>query len=126
MPKKILIVEDDPIILKMMRKRLLACGYEVMVASDGATGLKMARTKQPDLITLDIVLPEINGFTICSLLKGNEEYRSIPIIIITGRNEEQDTCFDESVKPEAFFLKPFSPEVLLAKIHELVHHNPPE
>jgi CheY-like chemotaxis protein len=55
------------------------------------------------------------------LLKSNDEYRSIPIIIITGRNEERDTCFDEEARPEAFLLKPFSPEILLDKIHEHVH-----
>lgn len=120
MKKKILIIEDEPAIASMLEMRLKAAGYEVLTAVDGVSGLEKAKSEKPDLITLDIMLPKLNGFTVCSLLKGNEDYRHIPIIMLTARQGQNDKIFDEQMKPEAYFTKPFQAEELLAKIKELL------
>jgi len=120
MTKKILIIEDDPDIIELLQYRLEHNGFEVLTAMTGMEGLRLAEERRPDLITLDINLPEINGFTICSMLKGNEEYKNIPIIMLTARDEESDHMFFEHMAPEAYVTKPFEVEDLLLKINEFV------
>jgi two-component system, OmpR family, response regulator VicR len=120
MSKRILVIDDEKEIIDILKLRLQAKGYEVLEAYDGASGLDLAKSQKPDLIILDIILPLINGFTVCSLLKGNEIYKSIPVIILTAREEDNDQIFDHEVKPDAFMNKPFDAASLLAKIHELL------
>ena len=121
MGKKILIIEDDRDIVSLLEYRLSSQGYEVLTAYDGASGLNLAKTERPDLITLDINLPEVNGFTICSMLKADEEYHSIPIVVLTARDGYADNVFDETVKPEAYVTKPFDMNELIEKIENLIH-----
>ena len=118
--KKILVIEDDPVTVRLLARRLECNGYDVVVAMDGLAGIEMARRERPDLITLDIMLPEVNGYTVCSFLKTSENYRAIPIIIVTMRNGDHDHVFDESVQPEGYFTKPFDMKELLTEIHHLV------
>ncbi|MCK5215167.1 MAG: response regulator [Candidatus Omnitrophica bacterium] len=92
----------------------------MITAFDGAEGLERARNESPDLITLDIMMPEVNGYTICGILKSDERYRTIPIIILTGRDGEMDHCFDPSVAPDAFLNKPFESQKLLSLIGEFL------
>lgn len=121
MSKKILVIEDDQDIVSLLEYRLTNQGYEVLKAYDGAKGLALAKSARPDLITLDINLPEVNGFTICSMLKADEDFQHIPIIMLTARDSFADSVFDDSVKPEAYMTKPFEVSDLLAKIKELVN-----
>lgn len=118
--KKILVIEDDPVTVRLLSSRLEHNGYEVVVATDGMAGIEMVRLERPDLITLDIMLPEVNGYTVCSFLKTSKPYDAIPIIMVTTRNEAHDRIFDESVKPEGFFNKPVNTTELLAEIHHLL------
>lgn len=120
MKKKILIIEDDPDIVSLLEYRLLAKDFEVITALDGGKGLELAKSENPDLITLDINLPEVNGFTICSILKSDEAFRKIPIIVLTARDSFADSVFDESVKPEAYVTKPFDINELIEKIRSLI------
>ena len=88
---RILLVDDEPSILKMVGKRLEVEGFEVLVAADGEEALKTAQTKHPDLIVLDLMLPKVDGFTICETLKRNQTSRDIPIIaIFSGRAQPED------------------------------------
>ncbi len=120
MKKKILIVDDEPGVIDFLAKALTAVGYDVISAGNGATGLNKAQQESPDLIILDVMLPDINGFSICGVLKGNEKYKSIPVIILTGRDEANDQIFDEAYKPEAFLNKPFDFDHLLGIIQKFV------
>ena len=119
MRKKILIVEDEQAIVEILSARLIANGYDVLAATDGSSGLEMAKTTNPDLILLDVMLPHVNGFSVCSLLKGNDHYKNIPVIMVTARSEDNDRIFADDVKPDAFINKPFQTQDLLEKIREL-------
>lgn len=82
--RRILIVDDDPTMLKLTDGILSANGYEVLIAKDAPTGLEMAMKKTPDLIILDVMMPIINGFNICRLIKSQAEHKHIPIILLTS------------------------------------------
>jgi len=89
MAKKILIVEDYVNIVDVMTMRLNAMGYDVIAAYDGQQGLNLARTKNPDLIILDVLLPKMNGYKVSRLLKFDAKYKHIPIIMLTSRETKR-------------------------------------
>ncbi|HPB68014.1 MAG TPA: response regulator [Candidatus Omnitrophota bacterium] len=120
MKKKILLVENEQGIIDFMEKGLKAVGYDVIYATDGASGLELAKNKAPDLVILDVILPDVNGFSICGFLKGNDKYRSIPLIILTGHYDAKEQVFDDAYKPDAFFNKPFDFSQLLETIRKLI------
>jgi len=120
MAKKILIVDDEPQLVELLKIRLEANDYEVLVAVDGKEGLKIARSKKPDLIILDLMLPKIDGFALCRMLKFDEKYKNIPIIMFTARAQESDKKLGKEVGADAYITKPFDPQVLLKKIEDLL------
>jgi len=118
--KRILIVEDQAIISNMLKMRLEANNYEVITASDGQEGLEKAHKENPNLIILDIMLPKMNGYKVCQLLKADPKYKTIPIIISSGRTPQEIRKVGKEVGADAFISKPFEAEELLTKIKELL------
>jgi CheY-like chemotaxis protein len=118
--KRILIVEDQAMIVGMLKMRLEANNYEVITAADGQEGLEKARKENPDLIILDIMLPKLNGYKVCQLLKADPNYNEIPIIISSGRTPQEVGKVGKEVGADAYVSKPFEAEVLLSKIKELL------
>ena len=118
--KRILLVDDEIDIVTMIRMRLEASGFEVIVATDGKEALNAARTQSPDLIILDLMLPTMDGFHVARMLKYDARYKNIPIIMLTAKAGESDRKTGEDVGVDAFFNKPFEAEKLLAKIRELL------
>ena len=114
MSKKILIVEDEKNIVDILSFNLSREGYETLEAYDGATGLKLALEEDPDLILLDIMLPQMNGFDVCKAVR--EKNTSIPIIMLTAREEESDKVFGLEVGADDYITKPFSMRELLARV----------
>lgn len=100
--------------------QLEGSGYEVIAAYDGQEGLDRARKDKPDLIILDLMLPKIDGYKVCRMLKFDEKYKNIPIIMFTARAQEADKKMGEEVGANAYVTKPFEADVLLAKISELL------
>ncbi len=119
-PKRILVVDDEKPLVEMLKMRLEANGYKVLAASDGQEGLSMARSERPDLIILDIMLPKIDGYTVSRMLKFDDKYRRIPIIMLTAKTQESDKKVGKEVGADTYLTKPFSPETLLARIKELL------
>ena len=120
-PKKIiLIVEDQAMIVNMLRMRLEANDYEVITAGDGQEGLEKAHKENPSLIILDIMLPKMNGYKVCQLLKSDPKYHHIPIIISSGRTPQEIRKVSKEVGADAYVNKPFQAEALLAKMKELL------
>lgn len=120
MPKKILFIEDEEDLLMLLQVRLEASGYVCITAKDGVEGLEKARAQKPDLIILDLLLPKMDGYMVFRNLRGNEDTKKIPIIVLTavGQREAEDRC--KKLGVDAFVAKPFEPPVLLGKIKELL------
>ena len=118
--KRILIVDDEGDLRNMLRFRLVAMNYEISEAVDGQEGLDKARSENPDLIILDLMLPKMDGYKVCRMLKFDEKYKHIPIIMFTARAQEKDKKIGKEMGAEAYITKPFEPEVLLSKIKELL------
>ncbi len=118
--RRILVVEDQAAIINMLRMRLEANNYEVITAADGQEGLEKARKENPSLIILDIMLPKMNGYKVCQLLKADPKHRTIPIIISSGRTPQEIRKVGQEVGADAYVSKPFEAEVLLSKIKELL------
>ena len=118
--KKILLVDDEVDIVTMIRLRLEASGFEVVVATDGKEALNAARTHNPDLIILDLMLPTMDGFHVARMLKYDARYKAIPIIMLTAKAGANDRKTGEQVGVDAYFNKPFEAEKLLGKIRELL------
>lgn len=120
MAKKLLLVEDETQLVDVMRLRLEANGYEVIPAYDGQEALAKARTEKPDLIILDLMLPKMDGYKVCGLLKNDARFAKIPIIVFTARAQQEDMDLAKEVGADAFITKPFEPQVLLTKIQGLL------
>ena len=118
--RKILVVDDEPDLVAIVKMRLQANNYEVLTACDGQEGLDKARKENPDLIILDLMLPKMDGYKVCGLLKKDARYSKIPIILFTARAQESDRTLGEEVGADAYITKPFEPQLLLAKIKELL------
>jgi len=119
MAKKILVVDDEVELVEMVKIRLEANGYDVISAYDGQDALNKAKTDKPDLIILDLMLPKIDGYKVCRMLKFDEKYKSIPIILFTAKAQESDRKMGEDVGADSYIVKPFDPQTLLSKIKEL-------
>lgn len=114
---RILIIEDDESIRRLIRMHLRMNGFsEVVGAPDGEAGLAAARKLRPDLILLDIMLPGIDGLTVCRNLKADPEFAVIPVILLTARGEESDIVLGLELGADDYITKPFSSNVLLARI----------
>ena len=117
---RILLVDDEPSIVKMVGKRLEVEGFEVVVAMDGQEGLSRAQTERPDLIVLDLMLPKLNGYEVCTMLKQDARFQRIPIILFTAKAQEKDEKLGMECGANAYVRKPFRAQELLEKIHGLI------
>ncbi|MBU1125223.1 MAG: response regulator [Candidatus Omnitrophica bacterium] len=118
--KRILVVDDEFDLVEMVKLRLEANDFQVLTAYDGNEGLEKARAEKPDLIILDLMLPKIDGYRVCRMLKFDEKYKQIPILMFTARAQESDKKLGEEVGADDYLIKPFEPQVLLDKIKQLI------
>ena len=118
--KKILIIDDDPTTIKLTETRLKANGYDVLACCEAADGLEKAMKLKPDLIILDVMMPIVDGYNFCRLLKSQHEHKAIPVILLTSRGSEEDRKIGREVGANAYITKPFNMDDLLNTIRELV------
>jgi phosphate regulon transcriptional regulator PhoB len=123
---RILVVEDEPDVAELLRYHLTREGYEVVVASTGMEAVKRARDLHPDLVLLDIMVPQVNGWEICRRLKAEPETQAIPVIMVTGRVEEGDKVLGFELGADDYVTKPFSPRELVARVRAVVRRGRPE
>ena len=121
--RKILIVEDDRDIVEMITYNLRADGYEVLSAFTGKDGITLARRERPDLIILDIMLPVMDGFEVCRVLKSTEATACVPIIILSAKSQETDKIVGLELGADDYVTKPFSPRELIARIKAVLRRN---
>ena len=117
---KVLVVDDEPHILVAVKSRLAVSGYEVITAVDGQEALDKARTQNPDLIILDLMLPKLDGYEVCSMLKQDTRYEKIPILMLTARARLEDEQMGIECGASALMRKPYDSKVLLDKIQSLL------
>ena len=118
--RRVLLVDDEPSIVKTVGKRLELGGYEVLTAMDGQDGLAKARLGKPDVIILDLMMPKMSGFEVCAALKKDPQCRQIPIIIFTGKGQEMDEKLCRELGADAYISKPHQAAALLEEIEALL------
>jgi len=121
--KKILVVEDEKELSDMLKLRLENEGYEVVQAYDGEDGLAKVKETKPDLITLDVKMPKMNGYEVCKTLKSNDKFKHIPILMVSVRYTGKEKQFGLDAGADAYIGKPYEAEILLAKIKELLENS---
>ena len=120
LPKKILVVEDEPDILQLVKLYLEKEGFRTATAVNGAQALKKVKEDKPDLIVLDLMLPEIDGLEVCKRLRSVPDTAMLPIIMLTAKAEESDTVIGLELGADDYVAKPFSPKALVARIKALL------
>ena len=120
MKRRILVVEDEQDVAEVLRFHLTKDGYEVVVVPTGTAALKLAHDLRPELILLDIMVPQLNGWDVCRRLKADTETHAIPIIMLTACGEEIDRLLGFELGADDYVTKPFSPRELIARVRAVV------
>jgi phosphate regulon transcriptional regulator PhoB len=120
---RVLVVEDERDVAELIRYNLTREGYDVVVAGSGGDAIKQAREVQPDLVLLDIMVPQVNGWEVCRRLKQDAETRAIPVIMVTGRVEEGDKVLGFEMGADDYVTKPFSPRELVARVRAVARRG---
>lgn len=123
MTGKIMIVDDEQNIRQLVRFNFEKAGYTVIEVSDGLEALKTVKIEKPDLIVLDLMLPQIDGLEVCRTIKGTRETAGIPIIMLTAKNEEIDKIIGLELGADDYMTKPFSPRELVARVKAVLRRS---
>jgi two-component system phosphate regulon response regulator PhoB len=120
MPDSVLIVEDEQDVIDLLRYNLNRAGFDVLIATNGVKGLEMARSKRPDVMILDLMLPQLSGEKVCKALKDDPDTATIPIIMLTAKGQPNDRVFGFELGADDYVPKPFSPKELVLRIQALL------
>ena len=126
MPKDILIVDDEPSIVVPIQFLMEQQGYHVMIAENGEDALDLIYKYKPDLVLLDIMLPTIDGYEVCEIVRLNPSTRNIKIIFLTAKGREVEIAKGMALGADAYIVKPFSNVELVAKVNELLRNTDEE
>jgi len=118
--KKVLIADDHPEAVELVRVTLEDEDYEIVNTSNGKETLKKARAEKPDIVLLDVVMPKMDGFEVCRQLRKDPQTKEIPIVMLTDKGQEVDKERGREVGADDYITKPFSPSTLLIKIEEIL------
>jgi two-component system alkaline phosphatase synthesis response regulator PhoP len=124
MPKeRIVVIEDEPDILELIRHNLAREGFRVSFAADGDDGYQMVVDQLPDLVLLDLMLPGMDGLEVCRRLKEDPATRSVPVVMVTAKGEESDIVLGLGLGADDYVPKPFSPRELLARVRAVLRRT---
>jgi two-component system phosphate regulon response regulator PhoB len=123
MPALILVVEDEEDIRELVRFNLGKEGFQVRAVASGEEGLAAVEFRPPDLLLLDLMLPGVDGLTVCRKIKGNPKTRGVPIVILTAKGEEADVVAGLNLGADDYITKPFSPSVLVARVKAVLRRG---
>jgi two-component system phosphate regulon response regulator PhoB len=126
MSERILIVDDEPDIVELLEYNLRQSGYAIVTARDGASALAEVRRQRPDLILLDLMLPDISGTEVCRRLRKDAATESIPIMMITARGEEIDRVVGFELGADDYITKPFSPREIVLRVQAVLRRAKPK
>ncbi|MCF7669330.1 MAG: response regulator [Verrucomicrobia bacterium] len=117
---KVLIAEDDPLMMQLVSFKLKQNGVNVITARDGESALALAQNEKPDLIVLDCMMPVMDGFEVLRRLKESDELRRIPVVMLTARNKDVDVVTGLELGASDYIPKPFSPNEFIARVKRLL------
>jgi DNA-binding response OmpR family regulator len=121
---RVLLVDDDPVILKLLQVNFEMEGYTVSTANDGVEGLEKARAERPDIVLLDIMMPRMDGLEVTRALKGDDATKAIPIILLSAKAQASDVKAGKDMGADDYLTKPFDPLELLDRVKELLDEGP--
>jgi DNA-binding response OmpR family regulator len=119
-PDKVLLVEDDPVILRLLEVNFDLEGFDVVVAHDGAEGIDLARSERPDLVISDIMMPNVSGLELVAALKGDGATAAIPIILLSAKAQSADVKAGMEAGADDYVTKPFEPLELVDRVRALI------
>ena len=120
MPRKILVVEDEPNIVDSLSFLMKHAGFEVLVARDGDTAIRMMQSRPADLVLLDVMLPRRDGFEVCREIRANPDWKSVRIIMLTARGRDLDRRKGLQLGADDYVTKPFSTHDIIARVRKLL------
>ena len=118
--KRILVADDDPVILRLIQVNLELEGYQVLTANNGEEALEQATAEKPDLVILDIMMPRLDGYQTCERLKAEDTTKDIPVVFLSAKAQQADIEKGKSYGVEEYLTKPFDPTELLEVVERLV------
>lgn len=121
--KLIAVVDDEPDILELVTIHLQRAGYKVKTFENGEDLFKFIKTGDPDLVVLDLMLPDSDGYEICKYLKKDDKYKNIPVIMLTARSDEMDKILGLELGADDYVTKPFSPRELVARVKAVLRRD---
>lgn len=120
MTRRVLVVDDDPLIQQIVTTVLDLESFEVVVATDADEALRVLAADRPDLVVSDVMMPGTDGFELCRAIRADDHLAYLPVILLTGRDEMNDKARADEVGADAYFTKPFSPLALIDTIESLL------
>jgi CheY-like chemotaxis protein len=118
----ILVVDDSPVVRKLISSKLEESGYQVILAGSGSEALAAIASKRPDLVLLDVAMPKMDGYQVCERIRKNKSTRNVPVIMISGKDGYFDEERGQKAGTSSFISKPFGPETLMRTLET---HLPP-
>ena len=118
--ERILVVDDDPLIVRLVRMHLERAGFQVLVAADGDEGLEACADQMPDLVILDLMLPKRDGYEVCRAIR---EFSLVPVVMLTAKGEQVDKLRGFEMGADAYLTKPFAPQELLARVQAVLRRS---
>jgi DNA-binding response OmpR family regulator len=123
--KRILLIDDHQTVFRLLAAIVRIRGYELLYAENGQQGIVKARAERPDLILLDVMMPDLDGFKVCRFLKEYEETRDIPVLFLTARGAESDLESGRQAGADGFMTKPFQTAEVLSQIERMLAERDP-
>ena len=120
MKKKILIIEDSETVMAIVKDTLENAGYDVVYSTDGNDAINKARLEKPDLMVMDVMLPNMNGYQICRMLKFDSITENIPVVMLTSRGQEKDKQMGHDVGCNVYLTKPVDLDLLVKTVNDLI------
>lgn len=125
MSETILVIDDDRDLLELLKLKLGKEGFKVCVAPDGKTGVELVKSKEPDLVILDVNMPKMSGLDVCRILRSEEKTKNMPILMLTAKNEEIDRVLGLEFGADDYVSKPFSVRELILRIRAILKRTHP-
>jgi DNA-binding response OmpR family regulator len=116
----IVVADDQPDLLAILSARLRAAGFEVHEAQDGQQALQAVQDKKPDIVLLDVMMPELNGFQVCRSIKSDDALKQIPVVLLTAKDGEADKFWGSEVGADLYLTKPINPAAVVLKVSEML------